>query len=190
MTPALRALRCVALVGLAREAAALTQQAVGLVGGGARTLGASGADGRAGHLLVELLGKSAAAAAAAASQEPGAGDNATQVSSLPTAPVAAAAAPAAAAAVEPLPAESQSIGGSEVQDSAPAGPHSYISNNDYSGNKGNPLLWTIGTVYGGLSVVAIVLYAVWAHDAPRRHAAGKAAPDMGYPAGYSTRGVY
>eukprot|EP00446_Apocalathium_sp_SHHI-4_P088834 CAMPEP_0177483828 /NCGR_PEP_ID=MMETSP0369-20130122/27695_1 /TAXON_ID=447022 ORGANISM="Scrippsiella hangoei-like, Strain SHHI-4" /NCGR_SAMPLE_ID=MMETSP0369 /ASSEMBLY_ACC=CAM_ASM_000364 /LENGTH=183 /DNA_ID=CAMNT_0018959885 /DNA_START=39 /DNA_END=588 /DNA_ORIENTATION=- len=177
MTPALRALRCVALVGLAREAAALTQQAVGLVGGGARLLGASGADGRAGHLLVELLGKSAAAAAAAASQEPGAGDNATQVSSLPTAPAAAA------AAVEPLPAESQSTGGSEVQDSALAGPHSYSSNNDYIGNKGNPLLWTIGTVYGGLSVVAIVLYAVWAHDAPRRHAAGKAAP-----AGYSTRG--
>mmetsp|Transcript_56200 Transcript_56200/g.164208 ORF Transcript_56200/g.164208 Transcript_56200/m.164208 type:complete len:211 (+) Transcript_56200:154-786(+) len=50
--------------------------------------------------------------------------------------------------------------------------------------RGNPLVWTMSVVYGGLTVLVILLYVVWSDGAHRKRAE-KPKADMGLPAGYA-----
>eukprot|EP00928_Gymnodinium_smaydae_P064658 TRINITY_DN47940_c0_g1_i1.p1 TRINITY_DN47940_c0_g1~~TRINITY_DN47940_c0_g1_i1.p1 ORF type:complete len:141 (-),score=21.90 TRINITY_DN47940_c0_g1_i1:132-554(-) len=54
---------------------------------------------------------------------------------------------------------------------------------DQQGLSGNPMVWTMGMVYGGLTVIAILAYVVLADHGSHRHTR-KARPEMGLPAGY------
>mmetsp|Transcript_45061 Transcript_45061/g.97862 ORF Transcript_45061/g.97862 Transcript_45061/m.97862 type:complete len:152 (+) Transcript_45061:123-578(+) len=63
-----------------------------------------------------------------------------------------------------------------------AGSNGYVSVYDHQGLKGNPLIWTMWIVYGGLTGLAVLFYVVWI-DGPLRRKE-KAKPDMGLPAGY------
>eukprot|EP00416_Gambierdiscus_australes_P036567 CAMPEP_0171104270 /NCGR_PEP_ID=MMETSP0766_2-20121228/60325_1 /TAXON_ID=439317 /ORGANISM="Gambierdiscus australes, Strain CAWD 149" /LENGTH=183 /DNA_ID=CAMNT_0011564871 /DNA_START=147 /DNA_END=698 /DNA_ORIENTATION=+ len=61
---------------------------------------------------------------------------------------------------------------------------SHYSVFDRQSTKGNPLVWTMSVVYGGLTVLVILLYIVWS-DGQSRSRDKKSKPDMGMPAGYS-----
>mmetsp|Transcript_102233 Transcript_102233/g.202976 ORF Transcript_102233/g.202976 Transcript_102233/m.202976 type:complete len:192 (+) Transcript_102233:116-691(+) len=47
---------------------------------------------------------------------------------------------------------------------------------DREGAKGNPLVWTMGVAYGGLTVLVIMLFVVWSDSGGRRLAEGKSKP--------------
>lgn len=54
------------------------------------------------------------------------------------------------------------------------------------GFKGNPMVWAMSVVYGGLTAVALLAYLTWTcfgHDSEL--SAKRPRPDMGQPAGYS-----
>mmetsp|Transcript_120710 Transcript_120710/g.336824 ORF Transcript_120710/g.336824 Transcript_120710/m.336824 type:complete len:181 (-) Transcript_120710:81-623(-) len=55
---------------------------------------------------------------------------------------------------------------------------------DRQSTKGNPMVWTMAVVYGGLTVLVILLYIVWS-DGSNRRRAEKAKPDLGLPVGYA-----
>jgi len=56
---------------------------------------------------------------------------------------------------------------------------------DRTSAKGNPLVWTMAVVYGGMTVLVVLLYVVWS-DGAQRSRAEKPKPDLGQPVGYST----
>lgn len=61
---------------------------------------------------------------------------------------------------------------------------SYTSVYDRMGLKGNPMIWTIAVVYGGLSLLVILLYMVWvdgvAPPLKRPGAKKQQTPELGY----------
>ena len=56
---------------------------------------------------------------------------------------------------------------------------------DREGAKGNPLVWTMGVAYGGLTVLIIMLFVVWSDSGGRRPAEAKAKPAMAVQGGYN-----
>jgi len=62
--------------------------------------------------------------------------------------------------------------------------NSYSSIFDRTSTKGNPLVWTMSVVYGGLTVLVILLYIVWT-DGQHRKKTEKPKSEMRMSAGYS-----
>mmetsp|Transcript_47641 Transcript_47641/g.101940 ORF Transcript_47641/g.101940 Transcript_47641/m.101940 type:complete len:175 (-) Transcript_47641:92-616(-) len=74
----------------------------------------------------------------------------------------------------------------------PSAGYSYSSVYDRQGARGNPLIWTMSIVYGGLSVLVLVLFFVWSDHVSRQTGPPgmKAKQEFALPAEYTTSTHY